>query len=40
MIASGVGVVGELRTAIDADAGRTAEQIAGKVSELKTAQGW
>jgi len=37
---SGVGVLRELRVSIDADARRTAEQIAGKVSELKTAQGW
>ena len=40
MITSGVGVLRELRASIDADAGRTAEQIAGKVSELKTAQSW
>ena len=40
MTSSGVGVVRELRVSIDADARRTAEQIAGKVSELKTAQGW
>jgi Domain of unknown function (DUF4410) len=39
-IASGLGVLGELRTAINADAGRTAAQIAGKVSELKTTQRW
>ena len=31
---------GELRTTINADARRTAEQVAGKVSELKAAQGW
>jgi Domain of unknown function (DUF4410) len=37
---SGAGVLGELRASIAADAGRTAEQIAGKVSELKTAQHW
>ena len=37
-ITSGVGVLRELRASIDADARRTAEQIAGKVSELKTAQ--
>jgi hypothetical protein len=40
MISSGVGIVRELRACIDADAGRTAEQIAGKLSELKTAQRW
>src|SRR5215468_1503503 len=39
-ISSGVGVLRELRASIDADAGRTAEQIAGKVSDLKTAEGW
>ncbi|MGY1409092.1 MULTISPECIES: DUF4410 domain-containing protein [unclassified Luteimonas] len=39
-ISAGIAGVRELRTAIDADAGRTAEQIAGNVSELKTAQGW
>jgi hypothetical protein len=39
-ISSGLGVLGELRSSINADAGRTAEQIAGKVSELKTAQRW
>jgi hypothetical protein len=40
MITSGVGVVRELWASIDADARRTSEQIAGKVSEVKTAQGW
>jgi len=40
MITSGVGVIRELRASIDADAGRTAEQIAAKVSELRTAQRW
>jgi hypothetical protein len=40
MISSGVGVLRELRASIDADAGRTAEQIAAKLSELKTAQRW
>jgi Domain of unknown function (DUF4410) len=40
MISPGVGVIRELRASIDADAGRTAEQIAGKLSELKTAQRW
>jgi hypothetical protein len=39
-ISAGLGVLGELRASIDADAGRTAEQIAGKVSALKTAQHW
>jgi hypothetical protein len=39
-ISSGLGVVGELRASINADAGRTAAQIAGKVAELKTAQHW
>src|SRR5262245_6809084 len=39
-VSSGIGGVRELRTSIDADARRTAGQIAGKVSELKTAQGW
>ena len=40
IITSGVGVIRELRASITADAGRTAEQIAAKVSELKTAQRW
>lgn len=40
MISSGIGVVRELRASIDADAGRTAEQIAGKLTVLKSAQGW
>jgi hypothetical protein len=40
MVASGVGVIRELRASIDADARRTAEQITAKVSELKTAQRW
>ena len=40
MITSGVGVLRELRASIDADAGRTSEQIAGKLSALKTAQLW
>jgi hypothetical protein len=39
-ISAGLGVLGELRSAIHADAGRTAEQIAGNVSELKTTQRW
>ena len=38
--ATAVGVVKEVRTAIDADARRTSEQIAAKVSGLKTAQRW
>lgn len=37
---SGVGVVREFRAGIAADAGRTAEQIVGRVSELKTEQSW
>jgi len=40
MITSGVGVIREIRASIDADARRTSEQIAGKLSELKTAQRW
>jgi hypothetical protein len=40
MISSGVGVVREIRTAIDADAARTSEQITAKVSELSTANHW
>ncbi len=40
IVSSGVGVVREVRACIDADAGRTAEQIAKQVSELSTAQGW
>jgi len=39
-IASGVGVLRELRASIDADAGRTAEEITRKLSELSTAQRW
>jgi hypothetical protein len=39
-VSSGVGVIRELRASIDADAGRTAEQIANKVSELSSAQRW
>ena len=38
--ATAVGVVNEVRTAIEADARRTSEQIAAKVSGLKTAQRW
>jgi hypothetical protein len=40
MISSGVGVVREVRATIDADAARTSEQIAAKVSELSTANHW
>lgn len=40
MISSGVGVIRELRASIDADAGRTSEQITAKVSELSTANRW
>ena len=40
MITSGVGVIRELRASIDADARRTAEQIAAKVAEVKAAQHW
>lgn len=40
MITSGVGVVREVRSSIDADARRTSEQIAAKLAEVSTAQGW
>jgi len=40
VITSGVGVIREVRSSIEADAGRTAEQITGKLSELSTAQRW
>lgn len=40
MITSGVGVIRELRSSIDADARRTAEQIVAQVSAVKTAQRW
>ncbi len=40
VISSGVGVVREVFASIDADARRTAEQIAAQVGELKTAQRW
>jgi hypothetical protein len=40
IISSGVGVVRELRASIDADAGRTAEQISGKISELAKTNRW
>ncbi|MGY1457772.1 MULTISPECIES: DUF4410 domain-containing protein [unclassified Luteimonas] len=39
VLSSAVGA-GELRTTVNADTRRTAEQIMGKVSELKAAQGW
>jgi hypothetical protein len=37
---AGSGALREFRSAIDADARRTAQEIAGRVSELQTAQGW
>jgi len=40
VISSGVGVVREIFASVDADARRTAEQIAAQVSQMKTAQGW
>jgi len=40
IITSGVGVIREIRASIDADAGRTSEQITGTVSELKRVQRW
>jgi hypothetical protein len=40
MITSGVGVVRELRSSIDADAGRTSAQITSKVQELRTENRW
>lgn len=40
MFSSDVGVLRELRATIDADAGRTAEQIARKLSELSAAPRW
>ena len=40
MISSGVGVVREVRATIDADAARTSQQIAAKVSELSAANHW
>lgn len=39
-ISSGIGVVRELRASIDADAGRTAQQITSKFSELSSVQRW
>jgi len=40
VITSGVGAVREVRASIDADARRTSEQIASKLTELSTAQHW
>ena len=40
IITSGVGAVREVRASIDADARRTSEQIASKLTELSTAQHW
>jgi hypothetical protein len=40
IVGSGTGAIRELRASIDGDARRTSEQIAKKVSELKTAQRW
>jgi hypothetical protein len=40
LTSSATGAIQELRAAIDADARRTAEQIAKKVSELKSGQCW
>jgi hypothetical protein len=40
IISSGVGAVREIRASIDADARRTSEQIASKLTELSTAQHW
>jgi len=40
MISSGVGGLRELRASIDLDAGRTAAQIAQKISELSAANRW
>jgi hypothetical protein len=40
IISSGVGVLRELRASIDADAGRTSEEITQKLSALSSAQGW
>jgi hypothetical protein len=40
MITSGVGVVRELRSSIDADAGRTSAQIVSRVQELSTENRW
>jgi hypothetical protein len=40
VMSSGVGAIRELRASIDADAQRTSEQIAKKVSELRSLQRW
>ena len=40
MVSSGVGTVREVRASIDADARRTADQIAVKLAELSREQGW
>jgi hypothetical protein len=37
---AGAGAFREFRSALDADAGRTAQQIAGRVSDLKSEQSW
>lgn len=40
IISSGVGVVREVFASVDADARRTAEQIAAQVAQMKASQGW
>jgi len=40
VVSSGVGVLRELRASIDADAGRTSEEITQKLSALSSAHGW
>jgi len=40
VISSGVGAIREFRASIDADARRTSEQVAAKLTELSTAQRW
>jgi hypothetical protein len=40
VVSSGIGVLRELRASIDADAGRTSEEITQKLSALSSAQGW
>ncbi len=40
MVSSGIGVLRELRASIDADAGRTAQEITNRFSELSSAQRW
>jgi len=40
IVSSSVGMVREFRTSLEADAGRTSEQIAKQVSQLSTAQRW